>query len=115
MCKKLSYRGAEFDLAINATEAPPEASPTGRLGLLLRFRGGRCVDAALGHEFADGDYVLEGKYADFLKILNGELPAFAAFVLGRIRLAKGSLSKLADYMPLALLIVEAARESSSGA
>lgn len=111
LCRKLFYNGAEGDLAINAIEAPREVSPTGSLGLLLRFREGRCVEAFLVDRPLDGDYVIEGKYADFLKIFNGELPAFAAFALGRIRLVKGSLSKLADYMPLALLILKAARES----
>lgn len=38
------------------------------------------------------------------------MPPFAAFALGKVRLRKGELSKLADYMPLALDIVKKARE-----
>jgi putative sterol carrier protein len=59
-----------------------------------------------------GDFVLEGAYPDYLRIFEGKLPPFAAFALGGIRLIKGSLSNLADYMPLALEIVREARKAA---
>jgi Putative sterol carrier protein len=90
LCRGLRYEGAEGALVISAVEAPPAASPTGRVSLLLEFGGGRCVRAALSPEPQEGDYVLEGAYLDYLKIFEGRLPPFAAFALGRIRLVKGT-------------------------
>ena len=59
------------------------------------------------------DFVLEGAYRDYLRIFEGKLPPFAAFALGKIRLIKGSLSNLADYVPLALEIAREAIEKWS--
>jgi Putative sterol carrier protein len=112
LCRRLRHEGAEGALVISAVEAPPDVSPTGRVALLLEFSGGRCVRAVLSPGSQGGDFVLEGAYQDYLRIFEGKLPPFAAFALGKIRLIKGSLSKLADYMPLALEIVREARKAA---
>ena len=112
LCRRLRYEGAEGALVIFAVEAPPDVSPTGRVTLLLEFSGGRCVRAVLSPGPQEGDYVLEGTYSDYLRIFEGKLPPFAAFALGKIRLVNGSLSRLADYMPLALEIVREARKAA---
>lgn len=109
LCKNLQYEGAEGVLVIRAVNAPLEISKTGVLTLLLEFVGGKCSRALLAEGDQNGDYIIEGNYDVFMKIFEGSLPAFAAFALGKIRLVKGSLSRLADYMPLALAIVEEAR------
>jgi len=111
LCRGLYHEGAEGVLVVSADEVSPNVSPTGLLTLLLEFREGRCVRAELSPEPQDGDYVLEGAYSDYLKIFEGKLPPFAAFALEKIRLVNGSVSKLADYMPLALEIVKAARKA----
>lgn len=112
LCRELSYNGAEGVMVIKAVDAPPEISPSGILTLSLEFRNGNCVRAVLAEADQDGDYVIEGSYDVFMKIFEGKLPAFAAFALGRLRLAKGPLSRLADYMPLALEIVNKARRAA---
>jgi len=104
LCKNLQYEGAEGVFVIRAVNAPLEISKTGVLTLLLEFVGGKCSRALLAEGDQNGDYIIV-----FMKIFEGSLPAFAAFALGKIRLVKGSLSRLADYMPLALAIVEEAR------
>lgn len=110
LCERVGYDEAEGVLVIKAVDAPSEVSPTGLVTLLLEFKNGRCVRSVLSHGDQDGDYVIEGPYSEFLKIFEGRTPAFAAFALGRIKLVKGPLSRLADYMPLALELVKAARE-----
>jgi putative sterol carrier protein len=109
LCRGLYHEGAKGVLVVSAEEVPSGVSPTGLLTLLLECREGRCVRAELSPGLQDGDYVLEGAYSDYL--FEGELPPFAAFAPGKIRLVKGSVSKLADYMSLALEIVRAARKA----
>jgi putative sterol carrier protein len=44
--------------------------------------------------------------------MEGNLSPFAAVPLGRLKVERGTLGELAEYMPLALEIVEAARRSA---
>ena len=87
--RRLRHEGAEGALVISAVEAPPNISPTGRVALLLKFSGGRCVRAVLSPGPQEDDLVLEGAYHGYLRIFEGKLPPFAAFALGKIRLIKG--------------------------
>ncbi|MEZ0318489.1 MAG: SCP2 sterol-binding domain-containing protein [Pyrobaculum sp.] len=112
LCERVSYDEVEGVLVIKAVDAPFEVSPSGLVTLLLEFKNGKCVRPVLSYDEQDGDYVIEGAYIEFLKILEGKMPAFAAFALGKIRLVKGPLSRLADYMPLALELVKTAREAA---
>jgi putative sterol carrier protein len=105
LCRGLYHEGAEGVLVVSVEEAPPDVSPTRLLTPLLEFREGRCVRAELSPEPQDGDYVLEGAYSDYLKIFEGKLPP------SRRGKYAWSVSKLADYMPLALEMVKAARKA----
>ena len=111
LCRGLYHEGAEGVLVVSAEKVLSGVSPTGLLTLLLECREGRCVGVELSPGPQHGDYVLEGVYSDYLKIFEGKLPPFAAFAPGKIRLVKGSVSKLADYVPLALEMVKAARKA----
>jgi len=99
LCRGLYHEGAEGVLVVSAEEVPPDVLPTGLLTPLLECREGRCVRAELSPGPQDGDYVLEGAYSDYLKIFEGELPPFAAFAPGKIRLVKGSVSNLPTTCP----------------
>ncbi|MEM4510419.1 MAG: sterol carrier protein [Pyrobaculum sp.] len=110
LCKNISGKETEGALVIKAVEVPRDVSSSGIYTLRLVFKDGMCIESVVSKEDLDGDYVLEGRFEDFKKILEGSLPPFAAFALGKVRLRKGELSKLADYMPLALDIVKKARE-----
>ena len=46
------------------------------------FKDGVCIERVVSKEDLDGDYVLEGRFEDFKKILEGSLPPFDAFALG---------------------------------
>lgn len=110
LCRKVSWREAEGVLVVKALDVPREYSETGSLALRLVFRGGVCEAAEISSGELQGEYVLEGRFEDLEKVVSGSLSPFAAFALGKIRLVKGDLSRLADYMPLALEIVRKARE-----
>ena len=99
LCRGLYHEGAEGVVVVSAKEVPPDVLPTGLLMPLLECREGRCVRAELSPGPQDGDYVLEGAYSDYLKIFEGELPPFAAFAPGKIRLVKGSVSNLPTTCP----------------
>lgn len=108
VCKRLINIEAPQELSITATEAPQEVG--GEVTLLFRFEAGRCVEAKLLRGRFYATYALSARYDDLLKILEGRLSPFAAVPLGKLKVERGSLGELAEYMPLALEIVEAARD-----
>ncbi len=109
VCRGISAEKAPPELSVVATDVPEEP---GDITLYFRFEGGRCVEARLLQGRATSRYTLSARYEDLLKIMEGSLSPFAAVPLGRLKVERGTLGELAEYMPLALEIVEAARRSA---
>ncbi|MGC9117434.1 MAG: SCP2 sterol-binding domain-containing protein [Thermoproteus sp.] len=110
VCRSISAEKAPPELSIVATEVPWE--PSGHITLYFRFEDGRCIEARLLQGKIISRYTLSARYEDLLGIMEGRLSPFAAVPLGKLKIEKGTLGELADYMPLALEIVEAARGSA---
>lgn len=111
ICKSLSgLAKAPPELSITATEAPRELG--GEITLLFKFDAGKCVEAKLLRGRFYATYALSARYEDLLKILEGRLSPFAAVPLGKLKIERGNLSELAEYMPLALEVIEAARNAA---
>ncbi len=108
VCKRLINIKAPPELSITAIEAPQEVG--GEITLLFKFEAGRCVEAKLLRGRLYASYALSARYDDLFKILEGRLSPFAAVPLGKLKIERGSLGELAEYMPLALEIVEVARD-----
>ena len=108
VCRGISgLNKAPPELSIIAVDAPQELG--GEITLYFKFEANRCAEARLLHGRHDAQYVLSARYEDLLRIMEGRLSPFAAVPLGKLRVERGDLGQLADYMPLALEIVEVAR------
>ncbi|MEL9991739.1 MAG: sterol carrier protein [Thermoproteus sp.] len=112
LCAKISgVNKAPPELSIIAVDPPRELDGDG-ITLYFKFRDNKCIEAKLIQGKFYTKYTLSAKYNDLLKMLEGTLYPFAAVPLGKLKVERGSLGELADYMPLAIEIVEAARDAA---
>lgn len=115
LCREITgNKRAPQELSIVAVEVPDELGYGPTMTLYFKFdERGRCISSQIIRGERPAKYMLSGRYEDLILILEGRLSPFAAVPLGKLHVMRGSLGELAEYMPLAMEIVEAARRISS--
>lgn len=111
------YRSAaarwEGDIIFLATNLPQELGLGEKSAMKLLLKHGRCngVEYYQGSDVdkADAPYILEADYKTWLEVIGGKLQPIPAMVLGKIKIKKGSLSILAQYITAALAMIKAAQ------
>lgn len=111
-----AYRNASLKWTQGALAFVMNASPrngfSSATAVLLDLHKGECRSArSLKPDEAmyEASFVIEGDYASWMKVLRGEAAPLAMLVRGKLRLAKGSMTKLLPFTKSAQELVHCAQ------
>ncbi len=109
---KASTRWTAGSLAFIMQPSPANGYPETR-AIFLDLHKGVCRDArTISPQAAQSSatFVLEGSYASWMKVLRGEVQPLAMIMRGKLRLKKGSLTRLMPFTQSAQELINCAQE-----